>query len=43
MRKQANDRYASPRELLGKLLELERGAESAPTKPTVARTRRRRR
>jgi len=43
MRKQAIDRFASPRELLGKLLELERGAESAPSKPSVARTRRRRR
>lgn len=42
MRKQTIDRFASPRELLGKLLELEKGGESVPTQGAPARRRRRR-
>jgi serine/threonine-protein kinase len=42
MRKQTIDRFASPRELLGKLLELEKGGDKAPAKAPPARRRRRR-
>ena len=43
MQKQASDRHASPRELLGALLAIEKGGESVPTGSDAPRKRRRRR